>query len=697
MTKKMTDSLLKKVTHHGAAIWAGMNQFSRSILTGKNTSNSAQKKKQTQTKAAKTKRKTPKRKPRWLVILHASMLAFSLASVGMIGGLWIAFKEIAPQETETDLWAVNRLPAIIVLDRHGNELVGRGARYGEAVSVEELPPYMIDAFLSTEDRRFYNHGGVDIRGTARAFMRNARSGGVVEGGSTITQQLAKNLFLSPEQTYIRKAREAMLAIWIEGRFSKDEILSLYLNRIYLGAGAYGIESAARTYFDKSARDVTLPEAVMLAGLPKAPSSLAPTQNPFGAQDRAEEVLDNLLETNAVSPFDARTAKANPATIKTTNDNKELGYIFDYAAALAKNIVRDHSGDLIIRTTIDPTIQASAERAVKSAITVETKLAGAEQAALIAYDNTGALRAMVGGHSYVESQFNRATQAKRQPGSAFKPFVYAAAFETNEVGPATKFIDQPIKIKDWEPKNYSDGYLGEMRLTEAMAKSVNSVAVQVSEFAGRDKVAALAQRLGIKTKLPAVASIALGGANVTLEELTAAYIPFAMQGYKQNTYVIESISDGKGNELYIHQSKPQVRVLDTKISNDVSHLLYQVVTTGTGRRAHIGRRQVVGKTGTTNDWRDAWFLGYSAQIVAGVWVGNDGFRPMQKITGGGLPAEIWKNFMLTAHGDLPHTSIPGAFPANSFVDEEKLISLYNDVQRDFQRVRRDRSGRFFRPR
>ena len=483
-------------------------------------------------------------------IFRGTMLAFSVGSVAGIAGLWVAFMEIAPKQTATDLWAVNRLPAVIVLDKDGKELDSRGARYGEAITVEELPPYLVNAFLSTEDRRFYDHHGVDLRGMARAFMRNARSGSVVEGGSTITQQLAKNLFLSPEQTYIRKAREAMLAIWIEGRYTKDEILSLYLNRIYLGAGAYGIESAAQTYFSKSARDVTLSEAVLLAGLPKAPSTLAPTQNPFGAQDRAEEVIENLIEIKAVTPFEAREAKANPAVIKPAQTDAELGYVFDYAAAIAKTMVGEYTGDLIIKTTIDRRMQQVAEQSVKVGITVESKLAGAEQAALVAYDTTGALRALVGGRSYIESQFNRATQAKRQPGSAFKPFVYAAAFETNDIVPSTKFTDKPVKIDDWEPKNYSDGYLGEMRLTEAMAKSVNSIAVQVSEFVGRGRVVDMAKRLGIKTNLPAVPSIALGGANVTLEELTAAYIPFSTQGLRVETYLIESISDGAGTTLYL---------------------------------------------------------------------------------------------------------------------------------------------------
>ena len=375
--------------------------------------------------------------------------ASSLAFLGAIAGLWVAFLIIAPRvPVDADLWNVNRQSAIIVLDRNGEEIAARGARYGEAVEPEELPPYFIQAILSTEDRRFYQHRGVDLRGTMRAAMANARSGGVVEGGSTITQQLARNLFLSFEQTYIRKAKEALLALWLEGRYSKDEIFSLYINRIYLGAGSYGVESAALTYFGKSIRDVTLAEAAMIAGLPKAPSTYAPTQNPKGAERRAAVVIDNLLETGFITPFEAREATQNPARVTSANADSDLGYFFDYAAAKAKKIVGPHAGaDLIVTTTIDQKLQRDAEAAVAAAISVDNRLKGAEQAALVAYDASGALRAMVGGRSYKESQFNRAVQAKRQPGSAFKPFVYVAALESG-LKPSSRFIDQPINYDGW---------------------------------------------------------------------------------------------------------------------------------------------------------------------------------------------------------------------------------------------------------
>lgn len=625
-------------------------------------------------------------------------VALSIVSIGFLGvafALGLAFIYLAPRVPEdADLWNVNRQAAIIVLDRNGEEIAARGARYGEHVEPGELPDHLIKSILATEDRRFYDHGGVDLRGTLRAAVANTKAGTVVEGGSTITQQLAKNLFLSPRQTYERKAREALLALWIEGHYSKDEILSLYMNRIYLGAGAYGVESAAQTYFGKSARDVNLAEAAMLAGLPKAPSTYAPTQNPQGALRRAGEVIDNLLEIGAVAPFDAREARLNPPVIMKQNVDSGLGYFFDYAAGKAKDLAPGASGDIIVRTTIDQKLQRDAEAAVKTAMTVEARLKGADQAALVAYDQAGALRAMVGGRDYKESQFNRAIQSKRQPGSAFKPFVYVAAMEAG-LTPNSSFIDQPIDIAGWRPTNYTPGYAGRVRLTEAMAKSINTVAVQVTERIGRGKVAEAATRLGIKSEIAPHRSIALGAVDVTLEELVSAYIPFARGGLSPEAYAIESIETRDGLILYEHQGDNPQRVLTADVSKKMNHLLYQVMLNGTGARARLGRRAAAGKTGTTNDWRDAWFVGYTPQLIAGVWVGNDAYTPMEKVTGGTIPAAIWKEFMTSAHQGLPLLSLDGAYPAVSYAAEPVLLDFYRDVSRGLARVERDGNGRRYR--
>ncbi|MEM9169416.1 MAG: PBP1A family penicillin-binding protein [Pseudomonadota bacterium] len=619
--------------------------------------------------------------------------AFALGSVALCGVLAAAFLHYAPRDPiGADLWGVNRLAAVVVKDAKGDTVATRGARYGEAVEVDQLPDYLVKAFLATEDRRFYNHWGVDVKGTMRAAWRNYRSGEVVEGGSTITQQLARNLFLSREQTYDRKIREALTALWLEGHLSKDEILSLYLNRIYLGAGSYGVEAAARTYFGKSARDVTLSEAALLAGLPKAPSTLAPTQNPYGAADRAKKVLNNLLEIKAVTPFAVHEAKVNPPAVKEDSVGAGLGYFFDYVAAQARALAGEAAAygdvDLIVETTLDMEMQSAAEAAVKTALDYNAKLAGAEEAALVAYAPDGALRAMVGGQSYVESQFNRATQAKRQPGSAFKPFVYVAALEAG-VSPSARYVDKPITIGDWTPTNYKNRYLGSMRLTEAMALSVNSIAVRLSERVGRAKVAEVAKRLGVKGDVPAHASIALGGAtNLTLEDLTGAYLPLANGGLKTPAYAVTRITDGLGAVLYERPRPTEERVLKRSVVRNMNHLLYQVVDRGTGRRARLGRRTAVGKTGTTNDWRDAWFIGYTRDVVAGVWVGNDAYRPMDEISGGKLPAEIWRDFMLAAHGDLPRRAIPGARPAAVRSNDAALARYYGDVAQGLARVRRD---------
>ncbi|MEM9617520.1 MAG: PBP1A family penicillin-binding protein [Pseudomonadota bacterium] len=621
----------------------------------------------------------------------------SLGFIGVGAGLALAFVVMAPRiPDDADLWNVNRQSAIIVLDRNGEEIAARGARYGEHVEPEELPEHLIKAFLSTEDRRFYDHTGVDLKGTLRAALANAKSGGITEGGSTITQQLARNLFLSPEQTYTRKAREALLALWLEGHYTKDQILSLYLNRIYLGAGAYGIESAAQTYFGKSARDADLAEAAMLAGLPKAPSTYAPTQNPQGAQRRAREVLDNLLETGAVEPFEARQARENPAVVLLQNIDSDLGYFFDYAAAKAKTLAPAVAGDIIVTTTIDQKLQRDAEVAVNAALTVDARLKGADQGALVAYDTDGALRVMVGGRSYKESQFNRAVQAKRQPGSAFKPFVYVAALEAG-LKPSSRFVDQPVNIDGWEPTNYTPGFTGPVRLTEALAKSINTVAVQVTEEVGRGKVAEAAMRLGVNDDIPAHRSIALGAVDVTLEDLTGAYIPFARGGIAPKPYAISKIETRDGTVLYQHKDETPREVLNDAVAKNITHMLYQVMHSGTGQRANLGLRHAAGKTGTTNDWRDAWFVGYTGQLVTGVWVGNDDYTPMDKITGGTIPAAIWRDFMVSAHQGLPLARLDGAYPAVSYADEPVLLDFYTDVSRGLARARRDGDARRFQRR
>lgn len=584
---------------------------------------------------------------------------------------------------DLDLWNVARPASITLLDRHGEELATRGAVYGETIALEDLPDYFRDAFLATEDRRFYEHSGYDPRSLARALIANIRSGGVVQGGSTITQQLAKNLFLSSDQKITRKIHELFLAIWIERRHDKDEILSLYLNRIYLGSGAYGVEAASRYYFGKPAREATLAEAAMLAGLPKAPSSLAPTRNLAAAQARAAEVLDNLGEADAATEFQIRMAKARPAVAIDQPADGELGYFFDYIAARALELLGGLNRDIVVHTTLDRRLQLIAQTALSGALDSQGAAANVGQGALVAFDRIGGVVAMVGGKSYRESQFNRAVQAKRQPGSAFKPAVYLAALEAG-MNPKTRFTDKPVEIEDydWAPENYSGEHIGEVRLAEAMAKSINSVAVQITQALGVEKIAEAAHRLGVASPLTLRPSLALGASEVTVYEMTAAYLPFVAEGAAPAPYAISKITDRSGNALFERAPPAPAQVISKDDAEAMTHMLYQVIHSGTGRAARLGSRDAAGKTGTTQDWRDAWFIGYTADYVAGVWVGNDDYTPTNKVTGGGLPARIWRDFMGPAHADIPFHELAGAYPSVDWERERRLLNFYSDLEASF---------------
>ncbi len=581
------------------------------------------------------------------LIADIGWLAGSLALTGAAGALFVAFVLIAPRAPDdADLWAANRQTSIVILDRNGDEIAARGARYGERVAVADLPPYLVQAFLATEDRRFYEHRGVDLRGTARAFMTNLKRGGVVEGGSTITQQLARNLFLSLEQTYVRKAREALLALWLEGRYSKDEILSLYLNRIYLGAGAYGIESASKTYFNKSARDVSLSEAVMLAGLPKAPSSLAPTQNPAGARKRADDVLQNLVETGAITDFEAREAKKHPPVISGGNGDADLGWFFDYIAAKAREMSGGRTGDLIVTTTLDAKMQRDAQAAVAAVISTETKLAGAEQAALIAYDANGALRAMVGGVSYVESQFNRATQARRQPGSTLKPFIYGMAFEDLLLHPQTMIDDTPTRFGDYMPSNFDEDYHGRLTVREALQRSLNLPAVAVLDRLGPTRLAARLRQCGVTLQFPgldpvAPLPLALGGVGTTLWDLTGAYAAIANGGAVASMRAVAG-SPGEATQRDTLMS-PAAAWYITDILAEVSRP--DDTLDPSFRR---GGARIAYKTGTSYGYRDAWAIGYDARTTIGVWVGRPDGNPVPQATGHETAAPI----LFQAFGLLP---------------------------------------------
>ncbi|MES1991803.1 MAG: penicillin-binding protein 1A [Pseudomonadota bacterium] len=558
------------------------------------------------------------------------------------------------------LWNAARAPSLSILADDGEMLSHRGDLHGGMVLASDLPAYVPQAVIATEDQRFYWHFGIDPVGLARAAYQNLRAGYVVQGGSTLTQQLAKNVFLTSDRTLSRKIQEMLLAVWLEARYSKEQILTLYLNRVYFGGGAYGVEGASERFFKKPARELTLSEAAMLAGLLKAPSHYSPTNNLSRARARAAIVLDNMLKTGFITDVDKQYALNHPASLDGYSSSGSINYFVDWVADVLPAYTGEQNTDMVVRTTIDPVMQKAAEDVVAELLKSEGGAQNVTQAAVVAMTPDGAVRAMVGGRSYGQSQFNRAVQAQRQPGSAFKPFVYLTAMEYG-LTPDTKRIDRPVTYGTWSPSNYTDRYSGPMTLTRALAESINTIAVQVANEVGIRNVIRTAQRLGIQETLPPNLSLALGTCDVNLLELTAAYATFANGGYGVIPHSIEDVHTRDGDEIYRRQGSGLGRVMNEDVMGEMNHMLAEVMTTGTGRKAAVAGRPIAGKTGTSQDFRDAWFIGYSADIVVGVWVGNDNRAPMKKVTGGGLPAKIWHAFMERTQTNVAVSNLPGQYP------------------------------------
>jgi penicillin-binding protein 1A len=540
-----------------------------------------------------------------------------------------------------------------------------GDLYGANLSLNELPSYLPKAVMAIEDRRFYSHAGVDPRGLARAMWVNLRSGKFVQGGSTITQQLAKNLFLTPERTLKRKVQEVLLALWLERTYSKDEILTLYLNRVYLGSGVYGVDAAAKKYFGKSARNVTLLEAATLAGLLKAPSHYNPSSDPEAAKQRAAVVLKSMVDAGFISSGQNVAALAGSATLGKAAVSDRVGrYFADWVYDQVSSYVGTSDRDLVVVTTLDPRLQRIAEAELQRIITAEGPKRGVSQAALVMMTPDGAVKAMVGGRDYQESEFNRATQAMRQPGSAFKLFVFLAALEAGMV-PDDHMVDGPIQIKNWRPENYQNKYYGDVTLREAFARSLNSVAVQLYLKTGGTAVEKAAARLGITADLNPDPALALGSSEVNLLELTQAYAVFANQGQGVWFRGIDEIRDSDGAVLFRRSGDGPGRVVDPRQVNQMNDMMTAVLEWGTGKSAAFGR-PAAGKTGTSQDFRDAWFMGFTAELVTGVWVGNDDNKPMDKVTGGTLPALIWRSVMSKALEGTPQQPLPGGGEPESAV-------------------------------
>ena len=610
--------------------------------------------------------KAPRKRKR--TVLRTLLRWGVLASLwGLIAGvLMLGYFALTLPDT-ADLTVAARRPSITLLAADGSLIATYGDLFGEPLKLSEMPKYLPQAVIATEDRRFYSHFGLDPIGLARALVVNLRAGHVVQGGSTITQQLAKNLFLTPERTFKRKVQEMLLALWLEHRFSKEQILEIYLNRVYLGAGAYGVDAAARRYFGKSAREVNLYEAAVIAGLLRAPSRFSPANDRELAAGRAHQVLDNMVAAGFLSGDQASRAESQRTQLaQVTATRSGSRYFSDWASDQVSGFTGLGSRDLTVVTTLDPRLQDAAERAIAETLNTEGEKAGVSQGALVAMSPDGAVRALVGGRDYGESQFNRATQAQRQPGSSFKPFVYLAALE-HGVRPQDRIVDAPVRIGTYQPHNYGNKYMGEVTVAEALAQSLNSVAVQLEQRVGVDNVVAAAHRLGISSELNRDLSLALGTADVTLMELTAAYAAFASGGQGAWPYAIVEVRDKGGTVLYHRQGSGPGEVIQPGIAGARNQMLAGVIDHGTGKAAQIGR-PVAGKTGTTQDYRDAWFEGFTADIVTGVWFGNDDNTPMNNVTGGTLPARTWHAFMLEATRGAPvrplYAAPPPAIAANT---------------------------------
>lgn len=604
----------------------------------------------------------------------------AVAGVWLVMGLAGLVAWHAAQLPPIDRLAVpKRPPNIAILSADGALIANRGETGGRSVLIGELPRHVPQAFIAIEDRRFYQHLGLDPIGIARAAVRNLTTRGVSQGGSTLTQQLAKNLFLTQERTFSRKIQEAILALWLERSYDKNQILEMYLNRVYFGAGAYGIEAATQRYFGKGARALSVAEAAMLAGLVQAPSRLAPNRNPDAAERRAQRVLAAMLEQGFITDVSAKAALVQPAEAVERAGANTIAYAADYVIDVLDDFIGAVEGDVTVLTSIDPRLQALAEAALTEVLAREGARQGVSQGSLVAMAPDGAIRVLIGGVNYNQSQFNRATSARRQPGSAFKPFVYLSALEAG-LNPDTIREDSPVRIKGWQPENFSRDYRGPVTLQTALSLSLNTVAVKLGQEVGPRAVVRTAQRLGISSPLQANPALPLGTSEVTPLELTAAYASFANGGQGIVPYVIREIRTTEGKVLFRRDGSGLGRVIDGPNLPMMNAMMRETLLTGSGRRAAIPGWDAGGKTGTTQDFRDAWFAGYTARLVTAVWLGNDDNTAMKRVSGGGLPSEIWGRFMREAMKGLPPQPLPGGLwrggvpSAPAGVDEAPMAGL-----------------------
>ncbi|MBM6592402.1 transglycosylase domain-containing protein [Microvirga pudoricolor] len=610
--------------------------------------------------------------PRLVLDLTSEAVTLSVfGGIVMVGLAIPAFRET------NDDWLKTQDMAVTFVDRYGQEVGRRGIRYDDSYKLEDFPDYMVKAALATEDRRFYEHWGIDPIGTFRALTVNARGGGVVQGGSSITQQLAKNIFLTNERSIERKIKEAFLALWLEFHLTKDEILKLYLDRAYMGGGTHGVVAATEYYFGKSAKDLTLAESAMLAGLFKAPTKYAPHINLPAARARANDVLNNMVEAGFLTEGQIQTARRNPATpINRTRDPTPdfyLDWAFEQVKTLAAEGKLGSDRVLTVKTPLDTPTQRHAEQVLEDMLRQHGRQYKAGQGAIVLMDVDGAVRAMVGGRDYGQSQFNRATDALRQPGSSFKPFVYAAyLMDKPDKRPTSVVVDRPVCLGNWCPQNYGRSFSGSMPMVSALARSINSIPVimsvelggkaQNAAKAGRAKIIDLGRKMGLTHPLTDSTSLPIGAAEVTAIDMASGYAVFANGGKKAPAYAAWEVRNSQGDVIYRHdRDAPQPQVLTPRVVQDMNFMMNKVVEEGTGKRALLDGIKAAGKTGTTNAYRDAWFVGFTGNLVASVWYGNDDHSTMNNMTGGTLPAMTWKEVMSFAHQNLELRPLPGVEP------------------------------------
>ncbi|MHA6298140.1 transglycosylase domain-containing protein [Devosia sp. CAU 1758] len=577
--------------------------------------------------------------------------------------------------------------SVIFLDRFGSEIGRRGIRSDDSVALDQMPDYLLKATLATEDRRFYEHFGIDVVGTLRALASNAQGERGTQGGSSITQQLAKNLFLSSERTIERKIVEAFLSVWLEWNYSKDQILKLYFDRAYMGGGNYGVTAASEFYFGKRVQDINLAEAAMLAGMFKAPGNYAPHVDLAAARGRANLVLTNLVAAGFLTEGQVTAARRHPASaIDRSNDINSPNHFLDWAFEEAKAVIETNNApgnNFIVRTTIDTTLQAYAEEAITSVIREQGEQYRVDEGAMVVTDTQGAIRAMVGGTDYAKSQFNRAIVSTRQPGSSYKPFVYAEAFEQLGLTPSDTISDRPVCIGDWCPQNYGRSYRGQTTLLSAFAASINTVPVTLSIKTGRDAIAQLSYRMGLRQEYPVTRSLALGVASVSVLDMTSSYAVFANHGYKTQAYGLTRMTTLNDQLVWeIDPDATRERVLSEQTVAYMNQMMRTVVTGGTGRRAAIEGVPTLGKTGTTTSYRDAWFCGFTGNYVAAVWFGNDDYRPTNDLTGGTLPTIAWQKFMAYAHTNIEVQPVFGIDfePPQAIIADADLENIEEIIER-----------------